>query len=180
MHESELFLRNSQLIFEFFEEGFGIFLRCDLRADNLESLVILFDGTDPSAESGCDKRLFHEDLRQEVVLFGVGLNSFHRSFRHVVLIKVNDSVNELWIGHLFLDSTPIGIRLAKHAQDSRHDVLYFLGRGIIGFDLTDILFTKATGSLVCCFENRHSFRQITVRFFGDGLILNSLIVDALV
>ena len=180
MHESELFLRNSQLIFEFFEEGFGIFLRCDLRADNRESLVILFDGTDPSAESGCDKRLFHEDLRQEVVLFGVGLNSFHRSFRHVVLIKVNDSVNELWIGHLFLDSTPIGVRLAKHAQDSRHDVNDILGRGIIGSDLTDILFTKVTDSLVASFENRHSLRHNSVRFFGEGLILNSLIVDALV
>jgi len=142
--------------------------------------VILFDGSDPSAESTCDKRLLNEDLRQEVVLFGVGLNSFHRSFRHVVLIKVNDSVHELWIGHLFLNSRPIGVRLAKHAQDSRHDVHDILGRGIIGSDLTDILFTKVTDSLVASFENRHSLRQNSVRFFGDGLILNSLIVDALV
>ena len=129
-----------QLLLELLDVGLGCFFLRDLGSHNIEDLVVLLDGSDPSAESACDYRFLHQDLRQEVVLLCVGLNPLHGGLGHVVLVEFDDALQKLGVGHLLLDRSPVGIGLAEHSHDGGHDVHDVLGRVRVSPHLTDISF----------------------------------------
>lgn len=97
LENREFLLQFCKICLHACEVSFSDSLLFPLGIDDLETLSIVFDRTNPCTQSSCGRRFCHHVLRSESSFLGEGFNLLKRLLLNVLLVKFHDILEETGI-----------------------------------------------------------------------------------